>query len=364
MASPILRWIPAASAVVVVAAAAIAIPMSANASSTLPTKTSAQVIALVAGSHVKAFSGTIEQTSDLGLPSLPTTGPGSDSSEASSLALITGTHSIRVYVDGASKDRVQQLDSMAEKDVIRNGKSVWVYDSKAGTAEHSVLAAHRKAHLGAMKQGAMPLTSQAKQPQTPAAIAKSLLASLSPTSTVTVGADVEVAGRTAYDLVLTPKAADTLIGSVSIAVDPTTGMPLGVYVNARGATTHAVSIAFSQLTLGAPAAPLFNFTPPANAKVTQATPHKRADAITKPKAPKAKPTVTGTGWDAVVTLPKQSSLTKLESSKQFSELTTAVSGGTLFHTSLVNILFTTDGRVIAGSVSASRLEAVAAAPSK
>jgi outer membrane lipoprotein-sorting protein len=360
MASPILRWVPAAGAVVVVAAAAIAIPMSANASSTLPAKTPTQVIALIAGSHVNAFSGTIEQTSDLGLPSLPTTGPGS--SDASTLAELTGTHSIRVYVDGAGKERVQQLDSMAEKDVIRNGKDVWVYDSKAGTAEHRVLLAHPKHHRGATKQGD---TSPAEA-TTPAAIAKKLVASLKSSSTVSVGADVEVAGRTAYDLVLTPKVTDTLVGSVSIAVDPTTGLPLGVYIDARGATSHAISVEFSQLTVGAPAASLFEFTPPSGAKVTQVTPHKPSasthkPATRKPAAPKVRPTVTGSGWDAVVTVPKQAQLAKLQSSKEFGELTTAVPGGTLFHTSLVNILFTTDGRVVAGSVSASRLEAVAAA---
>lgn len=54
----------------------------------------------------------------------------------------------------------------------------------------------------------------------------------------------------------------------------------------------------------------------------------------------------------------------LTSSKQFTALTSVVPGGRLFHTSIVNVLFTADGRVVAGSVPESTLAAVAAARSK
>jgi outer membrane lipoprotein-sorting protein len=377
MAQRLLKWAPAVGAVVVVTVAAIAIPMTANASSTLPIKTPAQVLALVAGSHVSAFSGTIEQTSDLGLPSLPSTGPGSDSSVASTLELLTGTHTVRVYVDGPKDARVQVLDSMAERDVIRNGSNLWVYDSSANTVEHATIAAQtgtRKAHLGAMPQGAMPQTStpQTTPPQamtgtakTPAQIASALLSALKSTSTVSVGTDATVAGRSAYDLILTPKVSDTLIGSVSIAVDSATGMPLGVDVDARGQTTPAFSVHFGSLTLAKPAASLFAFTPPANAKVTEVKTTKPSKPGTKHTDSKhtdtTKPTLTGKGWDAVATIAKQSELTKLEASSEFGLLTSTVDGGRLFHTTLFNVLFATDGRVLVGSVSAARLEEVAAA---
>jgi outer membrane lipoprotein-sorting protein len=371
MAKMWTRWVPAVVAVGVVASVAITVPMVAQASATLPSKTPAQVIALVAGSHVSAFSGTVEQTSNLGLPSLPSTGPGSSSQVASTLSLLTGSHSVRVYVDGATRERAQVMDQLAERDVIRNGSSVWVYDSKANTAQHATLSGHAsimkqpgKTQSGQSKlEQRQPGQRQPGQATTPSDIATTLLAKLKSTSTVTVGTQVTVAGRSAYDLVLTPKATDTLIGAVSIAVDSATGLPLAVDLTARGETAPAVSVEFSSIDFSKPSASLFNFTPPSGAKVTQQS-TKKAEAGSKPStksASKPKAAVTGTGWDAVVSVSNIPSLTKLQASSEFGLLTTSVPGGHLFHTSLLNILFTTDGRVLVGSVSADRLQAVASA---
>jgi outer membrane lipoprotein-sorting protein len=354
--------------VVLVAGAAIAVPAVASAAVHLPTKTPAQVLELIASSKVTALSGTVEETSDLGLPSLPTGAAGSSSSSsgaAADLALLTGSHSLRVYVDGPTRVRVQDLESLAERDVIRSGSNVWVYDSKDNSVGHATIApaANRRGsnHFvrpGAATPGSGKATVDPAQ-QTPEGIATTLLARLKSSSTVTVGGDVRVAGRSAYDLVLVPTATDTLLGSVSIAVDARTGLPLQVEVAARGQKTPAVSIGFSSINLSTPAAGLFDFTTPAGAKVTELS--KPATAQKAPEAGAAKPaeTVTGSGWDAVVTIAAGGSLGDLAKSSEFAELTTAVSDGRVLHTSLVNILFTTDGRVIAGSVSVARLQAVA-----
>ena len=361
-----LRWAPAAAAVVVVAGAAIAVPTVANASVSLPVKTPTQVLELVASSQVRAFSGTVEETSDLGLPSLPTGGVPSSAQGSSGggvtsadIALLTGPNSLRVYVDGPTKARVQDLESLAERDVIRNGSDVWVYDSKDNSVAHASLESRQ--HF--VRPGAAPqATTPDPTDSTPSGLAKKLIAQLEPTSNLSVDASVRVAGRASYDLVLTPKVSDTLIGSVSIAVDAQTGLPLRVQIDARGQKTPAVSIGFSSLDLSTPSASLFAFTPPAGSKVTEL----KKDASAPPAAPgtavkKPAETVTGHGWDAVVTIAAASSLGKLSQSPEFGELTTAVDGGRLLHTSLFNILFTTDGRIVAGSVSVARLQEAASA---
>jgi outer membrane lipoprotein-sorting protein len=365
MSRSLLRWTPAVAAVVVVAGVAIAMPAAANASVSLPDKTPTQVLELIASSKVTAFSGTVEETSDLGLPSLPagSAPSGSSSGAAADLALLTGTNSLRVYVDGKTKARVQQLESLAEKDVVRNGSDVWVYDSKDNSVAHSTLTARRPlAHPGATAQGGDP-TPGATDPAslTPDGIAKKLIAQLEKSSTLSVDSAVRVAGRPSYDLVLTPKASDTLIGTVSIAVDAESGLPLQVRVGARGQKAPAVSVGFSSLDLSAPSASLFSFTPPAGAKVSEVT--KPAGGPTPQGEPATKPatTVTGHGWDAVVSLESTGSLAKLSQSAEFGELTTPAAGGRVLHTSILNVLFTTDGRILAGSVSVARLEAVASA---
>jgi outer membrane lipoprotein-sorting protein len=364
------RWAPAAVAVVVVAGAAIAVPAVANASVKLPIKTPAQVLELVASSKATALSGTVAETSDLGLPSLPagSAPAGSGSGTAADLALLTGPNSLRVYVDGTKKVRVQDLESLAERDIVRNGSDVWVYDSKDNSVEHATLQPQSNEHFarpGASPDGVTPGGATPNPADlTPEGLATSLLAQLRSSSTVTVGDDVRVAGRAAYDLVLTPKVTDTLIGSVSIAVDAETGLPLQVQVDARGQKAPAVSIGFSTIDLSAPAASLFDFTPPAGAKVTELTKHQvapkaTAPGATEPAETKPAETVTGRAWDAVVSIAAQGELGSLAKSGEFAELTTAVAGGRVLHTTLVNILFTTDGRVVAGSVSVARLQEVA-----
>ncbi|HEY1531193.1 MAG TPA: hypothetical protein VGF80_10285 [Galbitalea sp.] len=365
MSKPWLRWTPAAVAVIVVAGVAVAVPATASASVSLPPKTPAQVLELVAASRVQAFSGTVEETSDLGIPSLPAGSmpSGSQSSgDAADLALLTGSNSLRVYVDGRTKARVQDLESLAERDAIRNGNDVWVYDSKDNSVAHSTLTTSQRrpfAHAGATST--TPTSTPDPADSTPAGLATKLIAQLRKSSTVSVDSNVRVAGRPSYDLVLTPKVTDTLIGSVSIAVDADTGLPLQVRVNARGQKTPAVNIGFSTIDFGTPSASLFDFTPPADAKVTQlSSPSGNAGARNE-SATKAAEKVTGHGWDAVVAVAAGGSLAKLDSSAEFGELTTAVSGGRVLHTSLFNILFTTDGRVVAGAVSVARLQEVASA---
>ncbi|WP_345764670.1 LolA family protein [Diaminobutyricibacter sp. McL0608] len=343
-----LRWLPAVAVPAVIAAGAVIIPMQAGAAVNLPARTPSELLALVANSKVEAFSGTVEQTSNLGLPQLPTTGPGSDSSDASILDLVTASHTARVYADGPTKQRVQVMDSLAERDAIRNGTDAWLYQSKDNSATHITVPA-KSANEPSTQDGVV----------TPAEIADKLLAKIDPSTTVTLGDNQSVAGRNAYELVLTPKTSATLVGSVAIAVDAETGLPLQVVVDARGQHDPAFTVGFTSIDLATPSASMFTFTPPAGATVKQQALPK-APTAPKQESGHPKPTVTGTGWDAVVELTVGSVPASVTSNPLYGELTTPVAGGRALSTSLVSVLLTDDGRVFAGAVPVSRLEAVAA----
>jgi outer membrane lipoprotein-sorting protein len=340
------------AAPVLVASAAVAVPLVANAAVSLPNKTPEQILALVANEKVSALSGTLQQTSDLGLPQLPDTGSGADATASSMLQLVSGSHTSRVYVDGATKLRVQILDKLAERDLIRSGSELWLYDSSDKKVSHSVLPSDTAGTDPAAPGGSV----------TPAQLAKELIASLDPTTKLTVDPNLRVAGRTAYDLVLTPKSTDTLLGAASIAVDSETGLPLRVSLAARGQQASAASIGFTSISLAKPDASLFSFSPPAGSTVTQHTiPAKSKSSATAPGDTSPRPTVIGDGWSAVIAVPADPTVSKLLSSPLYSRLTSAVAGGRLLHTSLVNVLVTSDGRIFAGSVSAARLQSAASA---
>jgi len=376
MTRPWLRWLPAAVVPAVIAAGALVTAFQAGAAVELPAKTPEQVLAMVAAHQVHDLSGTLEQTSDLGLPQLPSSGSSSHSSSANSstaniLDLLTSPHTARIYLDGPANVRVQVMDTLAERDFVRHGKDLWLYSSKDNTATHVALP-DRAATDGTKAPGTRkPETRTPGMMQTPEELAQHLLAKVGPSTDITVGRDTMVAGRSAYELVLTPRASDTLIGSVSLAVDSATGLPLSVEVLARGQDQPAFRLAFTDLNLDTPQASLFSFTPPPGATVKEQTlpakvPAAGAQQQAKPGTSGSDthkaghPQVNGTGWDAVAELPSSALPPSLLSSPLLAQATRSVDGGRLLSTALVNVLITNDGRIFAGSVPLERLQSAAA----
>ncbi len=344
-----VRWLPAVIAPALVIGGVLAIPAIASADETPPSKTPQQVLVLVADSHDAAYSGTVEQTSDLGLPEVPKVGPGSSSTgtnaASTALDLLTADHTAKVFVDGPDKQRLQVLDTLAERDVIHNGADVWAYDSKTKNAAHVTLTA-----------------SDQSEPISPAQLADKFIAAIDPTTEVSVTSTATVAGRGVYQLVLTPKSTTTLVEDVTLSVDAKTGVPLQVVVDARGQSSDAFSVGFRSIEFSAPDASTFEFTPPPGAHVSTPKPPAAGqhDAQSHPE-----PTVTGTGWESIVQLPAgtadANALGGLDakSAQLLDQLTTPVAGGRALQTSLVSVLLLDDGRVLAGAVPIESLEAAA-----
>jgi outer membrane lipoprotein-sorting protein len=271
---------------------------------------------------------------------------------ASLLQLVTGSHTAKVYVDGQSKQRVQLLDTLSERDLIHNGPSMWTYDASHRTATHATASA-------VQAKGRMP------QDVTPAALADRLIASIEPSTAVSVSTGTDL-GRGVYQLRLAPRTSATLVGDVVVTVDAQTGVPLAVRVDARHQSTPALSVAFSSFDSGRPAASVFAFAPPQGTTVKQVSLPgdlpKRAPAT---KADLPKPTVIGTGWTSVVEVPAgkaaggSASALGANGSALLGELTQQVSGGRILQTSLFTVYLRDDGTVYAGAVPAATLLAAA-----
>lgn len=335
------RWMPAAVAALVVAGSATWAG-SAQADE-LPQRTPDEVLTMLAEYDVQPFSGEFEQSSDLGLPQLPGDLPASSGEAAavsSALEMLTSDHHGRVYVGGEHQLRVQSFDTFGERDLIVNGNQVWAYDSSDNSATHlSVPQKQARRHPG-------PST-------TPQALADQVLAAVQPSTEVSVRENVEVAGRTAYALVLTPRTEDTLVGEVSIAVDGETGMPLRVAITAQGQDQPALEVAYTDLTMSAPDGDLFRFDPPSGADVEQITPPQKHSS---PAAKNGKH-VFGTGWETV--LASAPGAVDLADTPLVNQLTTAVDGGRALSTDLFSVLITPQGQVFLGAVPVERLQAVA-----
>ena len=323
--------------------------------------------------QVRGLSGVVSSTADLGLPQLPGLSSGSGaSSEAGLTSVVSGTHTWRVWVGGATQQRVALTGGMGESDVVRNGRDVWLWSSQDQSATHTLLPADTT--------HAAPVTLPTDVPRTPAEAATRALAAISPTTSVTTSGLATVAGRSTYELVLTPSDATTRVGQVRLALDSQTKVPLRTQVFATGATTPAIDVAYTSVDFTVPPASTFTFTPPPGSKVTeQATPKapsaasKAASKVAVTAAERqAAPKVVGSGWSAVVVarMP-QGAATKASggsttgSVQSMLAVLPRVSGawgsGRLLDGSLFSAVLTDDGRVAVGAVPPAQLYAALAA---
>lgn len=362
---PRARWAVPGAVLACIAAGGLVTNQVASADPSLPPRTAAQLLVDVQKARLSGLSGTVVQTSNLGLPDLPGmggSGPGGGSSSLTSM--VSGTHTWRVWYAGAYRSRVALLGSLGESDVVRNGRDVWVWSSRDKTATHTVLA-----------QGEGPeLATPSRLPASPQAAADQALAALSPSTSVTTSATTSVAGRDAYELVLRPKSATTLVSQVRIAVDATEHIPLRVQVYSTKSANPAFEVSFSQVDFAEPDASSFTFNPPPGTKVTESAAPKPATRkpAEKPAGARHGLKTVGTGWSTVVvgTVPQQvgasgspSPTTDRSSRQLMAVLSTLprVSGawgsGRLLNGTLFSVLLTDDGRMAVGAVPASQLYA-------
>ena len=356
------RWlVPVAVVGVIVAGVGISSAV-ANADPALPSRTAADLLASLADAPSHPFSGTVAEAADLGIPALP----GGASTSLSWQSLISGSHTARVWYASPSQVRVSLVGDMAESDIVRDGRDVWVWSSRDNTVSHTAVPA------------GMTMKPDAAPPIDPATAAARALAAIDPSTAVTVDGTSRVAGRAVYELVLAPRADASLIGQVRLAIDSETSVPLRVQVIARGASSPAFETAFTSITFDTPAASVFAFTPPPGAQVSESalpvagTPRNFPGP--KPELTAERPTVFGSGWTTVVEIPDAAGLltgsgsTRGGSSSATTaallKATTTVTGsfgtGQLLQTSLVSVLLLSDGRMFVGAVTPDLLQQVAA----
>jgi outer membrane lipoprotein-sorting protein len=368
---PALRWlVPSAAAVVIIGGGAAAGTIVASADSPLPARSAAQLLVDVQNAKVDGFSGTVVETADLGLPAIA--GALGNAAPSGNLArLLGGSNTARVWYAGDDQARLALVGTDGETDMIRNGSDVWLWRSADNSATH--LSVPTGAPERAMPTGA---------PLTPQQAADQALAAISPTTKVTTTGAAKVAGRDAYELVLSPKDTSSLVGQVRLAIDAREHIPLRVDVYAKNLTNPSVRVAFQQISFTKPDAQQFKFNPPPNAKVTEASPkqlekehskamqeHSKAMQDQKPRLA-AEPTVIGKGWTSIVQLKLPAAKATTGKKDEAAQMQAAlnflpkVSGswgtGHLLSGSLFSALVTDDGRVFVGAVTPQALYQAAA----
>lgn len=353
--TPLLRWlVPVIASVVLLGGGWTISQITASAQEGLKPRTAAQLLVDVQNAHLDGLSGTIVQRSDLGIPRIPGAG-GSGSSDLSSL--VSGTHTLRVWFSGPDKARLALLGTFGESDVVLNGCDLWTWSSHDKSATH-----HTVGPVAGGRTGDLPQSGDL--PTTPQAAADAALKAIDPTTKVDTTGTATVAGRRAYELVLQPRDADSLVNQVRIAIDGATHVPLRVQVLAKGSDSPSFEVAFTHFDPTRPDAAQFRFNPPPGTRVTNQDRSKSAlpesgTVSPKNRADGSAPEVIGKGWTTVVVVDAAgaagsgSAQVPAMLSQVMNELP-KVSGswgsGRLFAGKLFSVLLADDGRIAVGAV--------------
>lgn len=338
-----MRVLAPAGVLVLLAGVATTLLSTGDSPVPLPDTTPQALVAALRTSGSAGFSGTAVSHFSLGVP-VAADADDETFDDASMLPLLDGSHTLQVWYGGVDQQRVAVLGASDETDLFRNGRDLWQWNSARRVAVHLQLPVGDRPLLASVVPRASDATSL-----TPGGLARSALAALDPTTTVELRPGVVVADRPAYDLVLTPQADTTRIGSVHIAVDGATKVPLAVQVYARGAQRPAIDVGFTSIRLVRPAGAYFRFAPPPGATITRSAP-----AAVTPI------TILGSGWTSVLTAP---SVGPRRLGPFLTQAMSRVSGtwgaGRVLHTDLVSVLLTDDQRLFVGAVDADALYSAA-----
>lgn len=381
---PALRWlVPAATAVAVIGGGAAIGQLAAVAEPSLPERSAAQLLVDVQTARLDGLSGTVVQTADLGLPELPAVAGQLGGGLAS---LISGSNTLRVWYSGPDKARIALLSTLGETDLIRNGQDAWLWESRGNTATHYRLP--EQTGTGRARPHATPTDL----PSTPQEAADLALDAVAPSTEVTTGRTARVAGRNAYELVLTPRDKDSLLGQIRVAIDAREHLPLRVEVYPKGSDEPAFKVAFTQISFERPDADRFRFNPPPGVQVSEGSAGEAAtegktgvEGKTGPEGklgpggklapgaegtPAENSTVVGEGWTAVfvsrIGVGSDNGTAGDEAEPeiallgQLPKVNGSWGSGRLLSSKLFSALLTDDGRLLIGAVAPEKLYEVAA----
>lgn len=344
-----------------VGASATAIAFALGSGPTPPPKPLAQAVHdALAAPPVEGVSANVTLTDHLlEGANLATDRPGSASSEAAgqlaSSPLVSGA-SGRLWV---AKDGRVRLELQAEKgdtQVLYDGHTLTVYDAASNKLyRYAPPAAKNGADAQSTDKHEVPSVAKIEE-----AIAKLEHVNVS------AATPTYIAGQPAYTARVSPKEGGSLIGGAELSWDANNGLPLRAALYSSASSSAVIELAANKVSYGPVASSVFEFTPPASAKVEEVTLPSN-DASKPASGGHGKPNLTTRGHgvtgvavvesklkpgEKAASLPEGLSKVKLDATTTATELPTAL--GTLLSFERSGVRY-----VLAGAIAPAAIQAVA-----
>ncbi len=354
--------IPAVLGTGAIGAAFVYPGIASGSTPTLAAATPSAVLAMALAPSAKVYSGSVNETGNLGLPTSLLSSLGSQGSLGVSGLLaqaLGGSVSANFWTDHAGNARVQVPTSDGEIDLYASPSALWEWNSASNTATSLSLGTSATTSTG---------STSATSGLTPAQIADAIISKLPAGATMSLAVGQYVAGQPAYTLVLNANDPKSLIGNVSVAVDANSGNVLGVWVYPVGSSSAAFSSLYSSVSFVAPSSSVFAFSPPSGATVKTLSlpsftlPSFTSSTMTSNAGGAYSHSSFGSGFSTVEVIKSPTGSFSFTSNPTFASIlasgtsvTTAMGSGTVISMSLGTVFIGNDGVLAFGAVPSSVL---------
>ena len=267
---PLSRLLLLCGLVVVIGISVTALAFALGTGPTPPPKPLADAIhdalAGADGEPIQGISANIQLTDHLleGANLTSGGGEGSGGGELLSSPLVTGG-SGRMWVAKDGRVRLELQSEKGDTQVLYDGHTVSIYDASSNTLYRYTIPPHEGGagdSSGSESTDRRPRSSLRREDRR---------SDLAPGQHVNVSGatPTDIAGQAAYTVRVSPKETGSLIGGGELSWDAANGVPLRAAIYSSTSSSPAIELAATSISYGPVAASVFEFTPPANAKVEE-----------------------------------------------------------------------------------------------
>ncbi len=204
---------------------------------------------------------------------------------AASNPLLTGA-SGRLWISGDGEIRVELQAEEGDTQILYDGHTLTLYDAASNSLYRYTPPQDSSAQSGSvaggeggsdsagdssMGGGSGGSQSDGRQIPTVAEIQEAIVRIMRHAN-LSGATPTDVAGQAAYSVRISPSRNGGLIGGAELAWDANHGVPLRLAVYSTESSAPVLELAASEISYGAVPSSVFQFTPPANAKVTEVEP--------------------------------------------------------------------------------------------
>ncbi|MFI5009247.1 MAG: outer membrane lipoprotein carrier protein LolA [Solirubrobacterales bacterium] len=200
---------------------------------------------------------------------------GGAGSQLASSPLLTGA-SGRLWIAADGRTRLELQSENGDSQLLYDGHTVSLYDASSNTLYR--YTPQQESGAGSAAAGSSGTTADSSSADAThhhavptAQEVQEAIAKAAPNATFSGATPTDVAGQPAYTVRISPARNGGLIGGAELSWDASNGVPLRAAIYSSTSSSPVIELAATEVSYGPVNSSVFDFTPPASAKVEEVT---------------------------------------------------------------------------------------------